>query len=118
MRIVMQIHKPGDSDLEKFTREIENNPLDSRAYYKRGTLKAEMGDHAGASQDFKKFIELEMREAREYYNLGVNKYKKGNLQEASVLFDKAIALDWRFAYSAAMEDFSTAIKLNKDLKFS
>jgi tetratricopeptide (TPR) repeat protein len=74
-----------------------------------------------------------MQEAREYYSLGLSKYKKGNLQEAGKLFDRAIALDWRFAeayyqrgkikidlgeYSSAMEDFSTAIKLNKDLKFS
>ena len=133
MRRVMQIHKPGDNELDKFTREIEDNPLDSTAYYKRATLKAEMGDLVGASQDFQKSIELEMQEAREYYKLGVSKYKKGNLREASILFDKAIALDWRFAeayyqrgkikidsgeYSSAMEDFSTAIKLNKDLKFS
>ena len=133
MRRVMQVHKPGESELEKFTREIEDNPLDSTAYYKRATLKAEMGDLTGASQDFQKSIELEMQEAREYYNLGISKYKKGNLREASILFDKAIALDWRFAeayyqrgklkidtgdYSSAMEDFSTAIKLNKDLKFS
>ena len=59
--------------------------------------------------------------------------QEGNLREAVKLLDKAIALDWRFAeayykrgkikidlgdYSSAMEDFSTAIKLNKDLRFS
>ena len=129
----MQIKRHDEIEIEKYTREIENNPLDSLAYYKRATLKAEIGDLAGASQDFKKSIELEMQEAREYYSLGMTKYKNGSLREACILLDKAIALDWRFAeayyqrgkikvdlgdYSAAMEDFSIAIKLNKDLKFS
>ncbi len=124
-----------------FNEAIKLNPNNALAYSHRGSAKQFISDKNGAISDLKKAIELGYKDAIELLNevletnqeafslmtSGMEKLYNGNLQGSIYDLTKAIQKEPKFsdAYSlraeakrglddniGALEDFSTAIKLN------
>ncbi|MBK9631973.1 MAG: tetratricopeptide repeat protein [Saprospiraceae bacterium] len=61
-----------------FTKAIEIDPTDSKAYYNRGLAKNILGDHRGAILDFTKAIEIYPTDSKAYLYRGLTKAKSGD----------------------------------------
>jgi Tfp pilus assembly protein PilF len=63
----------------------------SELFVRRGVCKASAEDHAGATSDFKRAIEIDAQSATAHYYLGQS-LKKKDKRGAKTAFNKAIAL--------------------------
>ena len=85
-----------DKALVIYSRAIELNPKNAKAYSDRGVAYGEKGNHKLALKDFKKAIQLHPNDAEVYYNRGV-------------------AYDMNSDVDHAFKDYTEAIRLNPDL---
>ena len=79
--------------IEDFSKAIDLDPDNAKAYYNRGTARAQLEMHEAALADFDKAIELDPASATVYCNRGAIKAKMKRLREAIPDFSKAIELD-------------------------
>jgi tetratricopeptide (TPR) repeat protein len=113
--------------LLKFSKAIEVNPKNERAYIELGMFYQNKSRFSEAEELFKKAIELDPRNDYAYFGLGDSYQNMGRLFEAEELFRKAIELkpknDWAYLglgklykskgrFSEAEELFKRAIELN------
>lgn len=83
-----------ESAIDDFTRVIQMNPNDSRAYFNRGNALALTNLHERAIDDYSRAIELDPDKAYLYYSRGLTYQEKG------------------VSYDRAIDDFKKAITLN------
>lgn len=113
--------------LQDYSRAIELDSSDSRAYYWRGRTYYVIGDDSRAVNDLTQAIQLDDTYATAYYWLGKAYYATDSLEQAISSYSQAIRLmpNNRFAYldrgdcyyrlkqfSKAIQDFSKAIELD------
>ena len=75
-----------------YTKAIEINPNDAKAFLNRGYSKAELKNHYGAISDFTKAIRIDPRYADAYINRGIDKKIIGDLKGACADWQKASQL--------------------------
>ena len=80
-----------------YAASILLDPTRPTGYYNRGVAKYDLGDKAGAIQDFDKAIELNPKDAAAYNNRGNAKSDLGDQAGAIPDYDKAIELDPKYA---------------------
>ncbi len=73
------------------------DPVDARALFERGNVRAQQGDLAGALADFGRAVELGLVNPEIFYNRGVVRSRAGDLDGAMLDYDRAIELDPRHA---------------------
>ena len=113
--------------LPKMDKAIELDPSNIRAWFSRGFIKNELGDHQGAFDDFTKVIELNQEDDGAWNNRGFAKSGLDDDEGAIDDFTKAIELNstnpntyhnrglakFRLKnYEDAIKDFDKALKLN------
>jgi len=87
-----------DKAIADYTKAIELNPRDAKAYNNRGNAYGNKGQYDQAIADYTKAIELNPRDATTYYNRGMSYGKdKGQHDQAIADYTKAIELNPRFA---------------------
>ncbi len=86
--------------LATFTRAIELNARDPRAYANAAGAAMRMGDLDRAATHFERMIELEHQVAPAHFNLGVIAARKGDKAEALRRYRLALAADPRFKPAA------------------
>lgn len=72
----------GDNTIAEYTKAIELNPNDAKAYVNRGVAYYTRGNLNQAVADFSKAIELDSQFATAYYNRGLAYKSTGNLDQA------------------------------------
>jgi len=82
----------GDSNraIEDFTKTIEINPQDAKAYVRRGSVYQVNGDGDHAIADYNKAIEIDPLYAIAYFNRGGAFEAKGDRDHAIADYTKAI----------------------------
>ena len=113
--------------LDVYTKAIELNPTDAKAYNNRGVAKDSLGQYDAAIADYDRAIELNPTDAKAYYNRGNAKDELGQYDAAIADHDRAIELNPTYdaaynnrgnakyelgQYDAAMADYDRAIELN------
>jgi len=78
--------------LEAFTKAIEQNPEDERAYYNRGAIYGNLGRYDEALNDFSKTLELNPKYEKAFHSRGVAHLRLGNHKEALLDFKTAVGL--------------------------
>ena len=58
--------------INHYSKAIQQNPDDALAYYNRATIKADLGDYTGASEDFKKSVEIDRNAAVKFLDEGIS----------------------------------------------
>lgn len=81
--------------MDSYTKAIDLNPVYADAYYNRGLLKSNAGDHEGAVKDYTKAIEIDKTYSKAYHNRATD---KGKLHD----------------HKGAMEDYTFCIELEGD----
>ena len=76
-----------------FSKVIELDPANAKAFVNRGVAKGTLGRHLEALADFDKAIELDPANAKAYFNRGVAGTKMGDYADAVADLGKAIELD-------------------------
>ena len=79
--------------IEDYSKVIELDPNDTRAYYSRESAYSYKGDYDHAIEDCNKIIELNPKDARAYITRAGNYHIKGDYDYAIEDYDKAIELD-------------------------
>jgi serine/threonine protein kinase len=115
--------------IEDYSQEIKLKPNDPDAYFRRGDVRASMGDRNGAIDDYSQAIEIDPEDANFYAHRGNMYYKSKNYKMAIADYNKSIALnagdadvfsDRGNARSAlgdkkgAIQDYTQVIKLEPD----
>ncbi|MBD2342948.1 tetratricopeptide repeat protein [Anabaena subtropica] len=106
-----------------FTQAIKINPNDANAYKNRGNARADIGDYAGAIEDYTQAIQINPHAADTYYNRGNARYDLGDEESAIEDYTQAIQINSNYADAyynrgnvraaikykqAAIEDFQKA----------
>jgi tetratricopeptide (TPR) repeat protein len=74
---------PGyDKAITDYSRAIELNPRDAKAYYNRGNAYDNKGQYDKAITDYSRAIELNPRDAVAYYNRAIANVLKKEYEEA------------------------------------
>jgi tetratricopeptide (TPR) repeat protein len=76
-----------------FTKAIESNPNDARAYFSRGTARHKTSNYDSAIADLTRAVELNPCCAAAYINRGGAYYYKARYHRAITDFNKAIEID-------------------------
>ena len=115
-----------ENDTTLWEAVIGKGATDGLAYFARGKMYDEKGDHIRALADYTMSIALDPKFPRPYNNRGIIYGKHGNYPRALSDFDRALALYPEFAQAynnrgliyfylledhLALEDFNTAIAL-------
>jgi len=115
--------------VEDFTRAIEIDPTNARAYYYRGLAFEDLEDPYSAVEGYTKAIEINPGYAEAYNNRGCLMVKEGNYEEAIKDFTSAIKIKPDYAtayfnrgnawiglgeYSNALKDFKKAVELDPE----
>ena len=82
-----------NSDVEKYTTLIQNNPNNDSAYNNRGVVYNNLKQYEQAVQDFNKAIQLNPNLAEAFYNRGSTYYNLGKYEQALQDYDKAISIN-------------------------
>lgn len=114
-----------ESLIQRF-HDPELTPATAQAYYNRGFERLDMGDFAGALEDYNRSIQLNPQQATAYNNRAMAKYQLANPQGAIEDYTEALRLnptEWvtyfnrgvaRYHlrdYEAAIADYNAAIRL-------
>lgn len=120
---------PIDTSIERYTKQIQENPNAALAYSNRASMKFLKRDIQGAILDFDKAIELSPNNPELYLNRGYIKQLINDTDGAMADYNKAIAINKNFAYAynnrgvlkvalndinGAMEDYAKALSINKN----
>jgi serine/threonine-protein kinase len=120
--------KPQDA-IASFTRVIQLEPENAKAYYLRGNVRMTLGDHQNAIKDYNEAIRLNPDLTVAYVNRGSARADLGDDQAAIADYTRAIELDKTLAASylnrclsrsnigdqtGAIEDCTQAISLQPD----
>lgn len=100
-----------DGAIADCTKAIELDPRFAQAYLGRGEARFAKGDYDGSTADYTKAIQINPQYASAYGYRGITKLQQGDKAEAAG--DTATAGRLKVE---AMEDFSTAIKLDARMK--
>lgn len=80
--------------LDAYQKVLADNPNDAAVHNNVGSLYADMGNSAGAAEEFKKSAELDPAHASSYYyNLGAIMVNKGQMDEAATALKKSTDID-------------------------
>ncbi|WP_066375855.1 MULTISPECIES: tetratricopeptide repeat protein [unclassified Anabaena] len=80
-----------------FTPVIPLNPHDANAFKNRGNARADIGDYAGAIEDYTQAIQINPHLADAYYNRGNARYDLGDEQGAIEDYTQAIKINVNYA---------------------
>ncbi|ABA24152.1 TPR repeat protein [Trichormus variabilis ATCC 29413] len=80
-----------------FTQAIKINPNDANAYKNRGNARADIGDYAGAIEDYNQAIQINPKAADAYYNRGNARYDLGDEEGAIADYTQAIQINPSYA---------------------
>ena len=118
--------KVWENDTTLWAAVIQKGATDRLAYFARGKMYDEKGDHVNAVADYTMAIALGPKFPRAYNNRGIIYGKRGDYPRALADFDRALALYPEFAQAynnrgliyfylledrLALEDFNKAIEL-------
>jgi len=118
-----------DEQIRYYTRVVQLEPGNARAYHNRGISWKKKGKLGNAIADFNRAIELKPDYAVAYYNRGNAWYDKYSFTHARADYDKAIELKPDFAeaycnrsriwyrkkeYLQALDDMEKALALRPD----
>ncbi|RLI91853.1 MAG: hypothetical protein DRO89_03190, partial [Candidatus Altiarchaeales archaeon] len=78
--------------IEKFKRDIERNPEDSRLYYKLGRIHHEINAYTDAIRYLEKAIELDPENPEFHFSLGNVLFDEGDYRGAIKNYEKALRL--------------------------
>jgi clan AA aspartic protease (TIGR02281 family) len=98
------------SEIIVFNQVIKSNPKNEKAYFKRGLLKKQIGDHQGAINDFTKAINFNPKNIEYYKSRGYSKTCINDENGAIADFTKAIELnpsDAEAYYGKGMANFNS-----------
>lgn len=97
-------------EISKYTKIIESEPRNARAYLNRANSKEELKDYVGAISDYTKVIELES-----VYESEINKgwYIKGQLIN-SAYNNRGTVKYLLKDYTGAIADYNKVIEINPD----
>ena len=84
--------------IQDYSKAIEINPNDAKAYIGRGAAKDDLEDYRGAIQDYNKAIEINRNDARAYIVRGLAKLQLGDKDGACLDWSKAGELGDSRAY--------------------
>jgi tetratricopeptide (TPR) repeat protein len=114
-------------EIKGFTKAIEANPRDAKAYFLRGIANQEKGEYDQAIADFSKALEINPRDAQVYLKRGGAFGDKKQYDQAIADYTRALEIDPRNteAYLArgsvygrkgqpdeAIADFTRALEIN------
>jgi tetratricopeptide (TPR) repeat protein len=80
-----------------FTQAIQLNPNDANAYKNRGNARADIGDYAGAIEDYTQAIQINPYLADAYYNRGNARYDLGDNEGAIEDYTQSIQVNPNYA---------------------
>ena len=110
-----------------YTKALEINPDDVKAYSNRGVAKRKLKDYQGAITDYNKVIDIDPQEATAYSNRGNIKGDLKDYQGAIADYDKAIKISPQYATAyynrgvtkrklkdaqGAIADYTKALEIN------
>ena len=116
-----------ESTYEDYTKAIELDPKDAKAYFNRGDAYSRLNKYPEAIADYTRTIELEPKNFAAYFNRGLAHNSLNNYPEAIADSSKAIEQDPTFAlayyyrgfayyqlkkYPEAITDFTKIIELD------
>jgi tetratricopeptide (TPR) repeat protein len=118
--------------IKSYTKAIKTNPMDGKAYFKRGEIKMARKDYMGAIDDFTSAIEIDPQDTIAYFKRGFAKNAFGDRIGALNDYSQAIELDTLMAAAyfsrggvkgqlkdtSAFSDFVKAVEINPLLKLS
>jgi tetratricopeptide (TPR) repeat protein len=114
-------------EIKGYTKAIEANPRDAKAYFLRGIANQEKGEYDQAIADFTKALEINPRDAQVYFKRGGVFDDKKQYDQAIADYTRALEIDPRNteAYLArgsaygrkgrpdqAIADFTRAVEIN------
>jgi tetratricopeptide (TPR) repeat protein len=82
-------------EIKGFTKAIEANPRDAKAYFLRGIANQEKGEYAQAIADFTKALEINPRDVQVYLRRGDAYDDKKQYYQAIADYTKALEIDPR-----------------------
>ena len=82
-----------ESQIDDYTKAIELEPNNGKAYNNRGASYYNLGEYEKAIDDYSKAIELDPNYTNVYYNRGDSYYNLGEHEKAIDDYTKAIDLD-------------------------
>jgi tetratricopeptide (TPR) repeat protein/predicted Ser/Thr protein kinase len=100
--------------LEPLTQAIERRPHDPFALHLRAGARRELGDLAGAIEDFSRALAANPRLAGAFNDRGVTRTARGEHDLAIADFDRAIAADPRMTYAVLNRALPRAAKGDLD----
>ena len=83
----------GDAAIAACTEVIRQDPKNATAYFNRGNVWAEKGDHDKAIADFNEAIRLDPKDVNAYNKRGDARLSKGDHDKAIADFSEAVRLD-------------------------
>jgi Flp pilus assembly protein TadD len=117
-------------DIRDYTKAIEANPKDAKAYFIRGKAHSERGQCDQAIADFTKAIEINPGDAQTYINRGytyidkkqydraISDYTKAleiNPRDAKTCINRGLAYGLKGQHDQAIADFTRAIEIDPKL---
>ena len=97
-----------------YTRVLDINPLNAKAYNSRGIAWAKKGNHDRAIADYNKALEINPRDAKAYNNRGIAWADKGNHDRSIADYNKALDINPRYAKAYYNRGNAWADKGNHD----
>ncbi|WGV25919.1 tetratricopeptide repeat protein [Halotia branconii] len=109
-----------------FTQAIKSNPDNAEAYKNRGNARFDLGDYAGAIDDYTQAIQINPNYADVHYNRGNANYELGNLPSAIDDYTQTLKINPNYAdayynrgtiydqmkdHQGAIEDFQKAVDI-------
>jgi tetratricopeptide (TPR) repeat protein len=86
-----------DGAIFYFSKAIEINPKDAKAYNNRGLAYDKKGEHDLAISDYTKALEIDPGDGMAYDNRGAAYFEKGEYEQAILDYSKAIEINPRDA---------------------
>ncbi|MDZ7961221.1 MAG: tetratricopeptide repeat protein [Aulosira sp. DedQUE10] len=102
-----------EAAMADFSKAIQLDANDYRAYFNRGCACGRKGDNFGALRDFSKVIRLNPSNGLAYVNRGVTRYQLGYYQGAIADLQKASEF---FGYAGEKLSYEKAVKLLKTMQ--
>ena len=128
----VEIKSVENKEIDKYTRLIEDNPKDVKAYHERGNIYIKKAEYEKALADFNKAIELNPTSGEAYFYRSLVYSYKNDYDKELLDLNKAIEVDPKSGvyYSSrghlyfekgdinkAITDYTKAIELKSDYQF-